>query len=45
MNLNEKIEELKALLEQDIKNLTEYGKERIQLLKKELFSDNQNESL
>jgi hypothetical protein len=32
----EKIEELKALLEQEEANLTEYGKERITVLKNEL---------
>jgi hypothetical protein len=34
--MDEKKEELKALLAQDIENLTEYGKERIVQLQSEL---------
>jgi hypothetical protein len=34
--MDEKLEELKALLAQDTSNLTEYGKERIDILMEEI---------
>ncbi|WP_269844935.1 hypothetical protein [Lottiidibacillus patelloidae] len=37
-----KLEELKALLEQEIGNLTEYGKERIIILQTEILHQDVN---
>lgn len=39
--LDEKKQELEALLEQSVSNLTTYGKERIEQLKRELNSSNE----
>jgi hypothetical protein len=40
--MSEKLEELQALLDQDESNLTDYGKERIKSLQKELHAEEEN---